>query len=108
MRSTCFSKETDATERAFWKPMFEIFPLLCDFVADKRHLLTSKAIMFLHLKNQETEFPSLFKNLLNAEFQWVLNPFVKNTKMQHIIGLQENWHQGRYKFTSQISRKTFA
>uniref|UniRef100_K7F2Y8 DUF4371 domain-containing protein n=1 Tax=Pelodiscus sinensis TaxID=13735 RepID=K7F2Y8_PELSI len=70
-----------------WKEHFENgclerFPSLCDFVAENRVSVSpKKTLISAHLKN-------LFKNLPKEEFQWVMNPFVKNIKMQH-LSLQE-------------------
>lgn len=49
-----------------------------------------KTLVSVHFKNSEAEIPDLFKNLPNEAFQWVLNPCIKNIKMQHLpISLQE-------------------
>lgn len=68
-----------------------MFPSLCDFVAENDASVSPiKTLVSVHSKNLEAEFPNLFRNLPNEEFQWVLYPFVKNIKMQHFpISLQE-------------------
>lgn len=46
--------------------------------------------MLEYFENSETELERhFFFFFLNETFQWILNPFVKNIKMQHLISLCE-------------------
>ncbi|KAG6925167.1 zinc finger BED-type containing 5 [Chelydra serpentina] len=86
-----FQKKLVLWREHFENGCLEMFPSLCDFVAENDISVSPiKTLISAHLKNLETEFSNLFKNLPNEEFQWVLNPFVKNINMQHLlISLQE-------------------
>lgn len=65
-------------------------PSLCDLVVKSDASVSlRKTLLAAHLKNLETEFSNLFENLPSQELPWVLNPFAKNLKMQHLsVSLQ--------------------
>lgn len=63
------------------KSSLEIMLLWCW----KQRVSPIKTLTSVHVQNLETEFPNLFRNLPNEEFQWVLNPFVKKIKMQRLL-----------------------
>lgn len=72
-----------------WRQHFEdeVFPPLCDYIAKnnpsvsitKNLFLNYKNLSYLaHLKNLESDFSNMFKNLSKSEFQCILDPFAKN------------------------------
>lgn len=42
------------------------------------------------VKTRKQNCKTLKKKKKKGAFQWILNPFVKNIKMQHLISLREN------------------
>lgn len=78
-----FYQQKTAFWRKFvvWRQHFEneVFPPLCDFIAKTYpNVSTTKNLSYLvHLKNLESDFSNMFKNLSNSEFQCISDHLLK-------------------------------
>lgn len=61
---TAFHRKIMIWRENFEKGCLEMFPLLCDFVAENYVCVPLKTLISVHLKNLETEFSNLFKKIL--------------------------------------------
>lgn len=86
----CFLKAICGMETTLWRwSVSTIMWLYCQIqskcVNYKKPFLNYKNLSYLaHLKNLESDFSNMFKNLSKSEFQCILDPFAKNIKMQHL------------------------
>lgn len=82
---TAFRKKIVMWRENFEKGCLEMFPSLCDFVSENDvNVEQTKSLISTHLKNLEIEFCNLFTDLPSEQFQWMLNPFAENVKMDHL------------------------